>query len=282
VLDPAWVALSLSRHIGSKTLNALMQQFNSDTRAILDADEKALRQVRGVGPRIAAAIQAIDLEQVEQALQRWQADGVLILTPADPAYPRRLRPLADHPPVLFVQGNWQPQPTKTAAIIGTRTPSPQAVDIAQKLGSELAQRGYAIVSGLATGIDHAAHMGTLAEPDGYPVAVLGGGVLNIYPPSNRELAQGVMQRGALLAEVHPQASVNAASLVARNRIISGLSDAIIVVETADTGGAMYAARFAREQERPVYAIANHASGNQALLADGAIPIPADLSSLDLI
>jgi DNA processing protein len=281
VLDPAWVALSLSRHIGSKTLNALMRHFGSDTVSILAADADTLQAVPGVGPRIAHEIQSINLEAVKRAIERWQQAGVMILTPDDPLYPPRLRPLDDRPPTLFVRGHWRPMPEKVAAIVGTREPSPQAVTLAQNLGYELAQRGYTILSGLALGIDHAGHIGALASPESYLLAVLGSGVLNIYPPQHDELAQAVMERGALVCEVHPQATVNGVSLVARNRIISGMSDLVIVVESAVDGGAMHAARFARIQGRPVYTMDDDASGNRALIETGARVISPDVSELYL-
>jgi DNA processing protein len=129
------------------------------------------------------------------------------------------------------------------------------------------------------GVDTAAHLGAMASPEGYTLAVLGSGVLNVYPPENHNMEKGILQRGAFLCEVHPKAKVNSPALVARNRIISGLSEGVIVVETEIDGGAMHAARFAKLQGRKVYVVENDASGNRALLADGAVPISPDLSYL---
>lgn len=274
--DPAWVALSLLKHVGTKTLNTLMSHFQYDQYAILAADEAALRRVPGIGPKLAAAIQGIDLAAVKVAMKRWQAAGVKIITPISADYPPRLRTLEDRPPTVFTRGDWQPVLDTTFALVGTRTPTPEAAEISRHLGAELARRGYAVISGLAAGIDSAAHTGTLALPKGYTVAVMGSGVLNIYPPSNRALAEAIMQRGALLSEVNPDAAVNTVSLVARNRIISGLADYVIVVESSVDGGAMHAARFARMQGRQVCALDLPASGNQALITSGAITIPRDL------
>ncbi len=137
-----------------------------------------------------------------------------------------------------------------------------------------------MISGLALGIDGAAHLGALAYPPGITSAVLGSGVLTVYPPQHRTLAQAIQGRGALLSETHPEAQPNAARLVARNRIISGLSEAIIVVQTEIDGGAMHAARRAFDQGRRVYTLASDASGNQALIDLGAVVITPDLRGFE--
>ena len=269
--DTAWVALSLTGRIGSKTLHALLAHFGDDTRAIVAADARALRQVPGVGPKIAHSIQAINLERVQRDIERWRSAGVAIVTLGDPAYPARLAQLDDAPPTLFMRGQWQPALDKAVAIVGTRNPSKEAAGVARRLAGILVQRGYTIVSGLAAGIDTNAHHSGLAV-GGRTVAVLGCGVLNVYPEQNRRLAEKL---DTLLCEVHPEATPNAASLVARNRLISGLSEAVIVVETGVEGGAMHAARFAFMQGRQVYAVDNHATGNRELIANGAIAVPPD-------
>ncbi len=278
MIELAWVALSLLDHVGGRTLRALIAQFGSP-QAVLDASPQALRRVPGVGPRIAASIRAVDLAQVERALAGWREAGVRVITLDDPDYPRRLRALDDAPPTLFVRGAWPPPVARAAAVVGTREPTPTARAAASILGAELAARGWMIVSGLAVGVDAAAHLGALAVPQGYTLAALGSGVLNVYPPVNRMLAQAVLKRGALVSEAPPPAKPAAARLVARNRIISGLAEALIVVETDADGGAMHAARFARAQGRPVYALDLPASGNRALLADGARPLHRDLGEL---
>jgi DNA processing protein len=280
VLKTAWVALSLTGRIGRKTLDALLARFDDDPQAIVAADVKALQCVPGVGPKIARSIQAINLEQTGKDIERWQKAGVRIVTRDDDAYPTRLSHLDDAPPTLFMRGGWKPAFDRAVAVVGTRRPSREAAGVARRLAAILAQRGYTIVSGLATGIDTNAHHSALASR-GSSVAVLGCGVLNVYPEHNRLLADRIIEQGALLCEVHPQASPNAASLVARNRIISGLSEAVIVVETGADGGAMHAARFAFEQGRRVYAVDKHATGNRALIENGAIAVPPDWDGADL-
>jgi DNA processing protein len=280
-VDPAWVALSLVDHLGGKKLRSLVAHFNGDLGAVLSASEAELRRVPGIGPKIAANIRAIDLSRIEQALPHWQSNGIRVVTIQDTAYPAQLRAIDDAPPTLFVRGDWHP-PFRAVAVVGTRQPSAASVEAAQRLGYELAQRGYAVVSGLALGIDAAAHLGALSSPSGYTVAVLGGGVLNVYPPENRALANAIAMRGALLCEVHPAAEARTPALVARNRLISGLSEAVIVVETSAEGGAMHAARRAIEQGRRVYALDVQASGNHALMKMGAVPLNADLKDIEVI
>jgi DNA processing protein len=277
--DPAWVALSLLRHVGGRTMRNLLHSFADDPHQVLCADAAALRRVPGVGPKIAEAIQRIDLHETAQALERWQAAGIRPLTLFDPAYPARLRALDDAPPTLFWYGEWEPPrtPFKAAAVIGTRSPSQQAEAAARKLSWLLADAGYVIVSGLALGIDSAAHLAALPSTT---LAVLGSGILNLYPPEKHELAAAVRKHGALLCEVRPDAGVNAAGLVARNRIITGLCEAVVVVETGIDGGAMHAARFARVQNRRLYAVDLPASGNYALLESGAHPVPLEAQNLD--
>lgn len=280
MIDAAWVALSLTERIGGKTLRALMAHFNYDTQAILKADAASLKQVAGIGPKLVERIQAIRLEQVEQAISRWQAADVQIITSDNIfSYPHQLKMLDDAPPTLFVKGHWPPPAGQRVAVVGTRNPSPQAIDTTRRLGCDLAKRGCTIVSGLAYGVDAAAHSSALTIADSYPLAVLGCGVLNIYPAEHQGLAQSILRSGAIVSEVHPTATPSASNLVARNRIITGLADAVIVVETEVDGGAMHAARFAGIQGRPVYTFDFPASGNRSLLANGAGNLTTDLRDL---
>ena len=277
MLETSWVALSLAEHVGGKKLRALLRHFDGDLDAILAADAAALRQVAGVGPKTATIIQSLRPDRLTPAIDGWRPKGVRLCGRFEADYPPLLAALEDAPPTLFALGQW-PLPQRAVAVVGTRQPTAAAVQAAHALGSALAERGYGVVSGLALGIDRAAHLGALAV-GGMTLAVLGSGVLNVYPYANIPLARAISQRGALLCEVSPDASPSPPSLVARNRIISGLSQGVIVVETNVDGGAMHAARRAREQGRTVYALDNGASGNRALLDEGAVAITADLRGL---
>lgn len=278
-VDPAWVALSLIEHIGAKKLRALTDFFNGDLDAALVADAKMLQRISGIGPKIAASIIEVDLPAVRAAIPRWHDAGITILTLDHPAYPAPLRALDDAPPTLFVSGSWRAQ--RSVAVVGTRSPTRASAEAARQLGFELAQRGFQVVSGLALGIDSAAHIGALAQPGGITSAVLGCGILNIYPPNNRPLAQAICQRGALLSEVHPIAKPKPSTLIARNRIISGLCEVVVVVQTEIDGGAMHAAQRALDQGRRVYTLDSEASGNRALIDAGASIIAPDLSGFEV-
>ncbi len=268
-VDAQWVALSLLRNVGGKTLTALLDTFQT-TDNILSATEKDLRQVKGVGKVIAQAIGGINLENVESQIAEWEQAGVCLVTWHDADYPQPLHDLADKPPTLFIRGQWESSLwEKAVAIVGTRQPSPQMAGIAMGLATNLARQGYTIVSGLAYGIDAQAHQGALLPDNGQTIGILGSGVLNIYPPENQQLADDIMINGVILSEVHPKVETNSARLVSRNRLISGLAQAVIIVQTNVDGGAMYAGKRAFEQGRQVYALDIPASGNQALIAQGA-------------
>lgn len=271
----AWVALSLTERVGRKTLHALLAHFDGDLSAVLQADEEHLRRVRGVGPKIAQSIRAIDSAQVEVWMHDWQQEGITIITSYDPIYPHPLRDLPDAPPTLFLRG-CAASYERAAAVVGTRTPSEKAQALAFHIGVRLAEMRYTVVSGLAYGVDTFAHRGALSVTHGCTTAVLGSGVSNVYPPENRPLAECC----TLMSEVAPFAPLSSARLVARNRIISGLSAAVIVVETEVEGGAMHAARRAREQNRRIYTIDLPASGNQQLIREGAAVIDAQLHNLE--
>ena len=280
-MDPKiqWIALSLSRHIGTKTLASLLQHFDNNLNAIFEADEEELMEIPGIGETIAREITLIDLEQVARDIPEWEKQGVGIFTPLDDLYPEPLLQIPDFPPTLFVRGQWYKDLwEKTIAIVGTRRPSQQAKFVTMQLAAKLAQDNYTIVSGLALGIDAAAHAGALqAKGGGNTIGVLGSGVLNVYPPQNKRLSLMTRQSGALISEVNPNITTNAQRLVSRNRIISGMSQGVIVIESDIDGGAMHAAKRATEQGRTVYTLDLPATGNQQLIRDGAIIIPRDLS-----
>lgn len=271
--DPAWIALSLVERLGGVKMRALLDVFGS-ADAVLQASEASLQQVTGVGPALSAAIRRADVEGTARKLASWSAQGVLTLAWDDPHYPNLLHDLKDPPPTVFVLGRVEALTERRVryAIVGTRRPSRPAYEAAQRLGYDLACQDGVIVSGLAAGIDAAAHSAALASSDGYCIAVLGSGVLNPFPPEHKSFADRVAARGCLISEVDPDARASTPALVARNRLIAALSDAVIVAETENDGGAMYAARAAITLNRRLYTLDLPASGNRALLEAGAIPI----------
>jgi DNA processing protein len=262
-----WVALVTAARAGGKMLTRLLAHFGS-LEAVFQATPNQLMQVPRVGPRTAAAIAAVDLPAVEADLARFAEMGIRVITWEDPAYPANLLCCDDAPPVLFVRGELSPGDARAVAIIGTRKPTEPGATLAHSLAHELAGRGWTIVSGLAIGVDTAAHQGAL-EAEGRTLAVLGSGLAAIYPQRNVPLAEAVTERGAVLAEVHPEATVSAQNLIARNRIASGLSRAVIVVQSATDGGSMTTARRAREQGRTVFAVTGCGTGCDLLIEQGA-------------
>ena len=277
--DVAWLALSLIKQIGGKTFRALLAHFDGDPYAVLSASTKDLRKVPRIGEKIAAAIHAIDLDSTQNAMTRWLDAGVQIITCDDGRYPQRFNTVPDAPPVLFMLGGEKAlNPTRTAAIIGTREPSPQAKAIIPVLVEALVQRDVTVISGLAFGVDYEAHFHTLSHGQhGCSVAVLGSGILNIYPRQHARVAEAITkhQQGAIICEVAPSATVSTPGLVARNRLITGLSDLVIIVESSVTGGAMHAGRFATVQGRRIATFDLPHSGNQQLLNEGALKLSLD-------
>ena len=262
-----WVALATTARVGGKTITRLLAHFGS-LEAILSATPEELIRVPRVGPRTAAAIASIDLGATEAEIARLAEQDVRILTWEDAAYPPNLLRCDDAPPVLFLRGELAPAHSQAVAIVGTRQPEERAASLAYRMGYELARRGWTIVSGLAIGVDTAAHRGALAA-GGRTLAVLGSGVLNVYPRRNRSLAGAIMGSGVVLAEVHPEAAVSPQNLIARNRITSGLSRAVIVVEAAEDSGSLSTARRARQQGRKVFTVTGGDAGCEELLAAGA-------------
>ncbi len=267
--ETQWLALSLSPNIGAATLKNLLAYFDQDLNAILAAPASELMRVRGLGAKLASEIKAIDLDRLRQDVKSWRAQGIKILLRGAENYPPPLNCLGDLPLALFASrllpaDIW----SNAVAIVGTRAPSKEARYLTLQLAMQLAREGRAVVSGLALGIDTAAHTGALSA-DGITVAVLGSGICRVYPEANRQLAARIQQKGALLSETRPHWGAKAQRLVARNRIISGLSRAVIVVESREAGGAMYTAQFAREQGKPLFTFDLGASGNQRLIAEGA-------------
>lgn len=271
-----WIALSLSPLIGAKTFSDLLRHFAGDLSAVFSAAAPDLRAVPGIGPKIASDILNIDAKRVAGELIEWEGQGIRTLTTDDDCYPAPLRQLADAPPTLILRGAWRPgSQGRSIGIVGTRDPSPVAEILTLQLATRLARAGCLIVSGLALGTDAAAHAAALAAR-GETLAVLGSGVLNVYPARNRTIASRIVESGALVSETHPRLAPNAQRLVSRNRIISGLSQAVIMVESAIDGGAMHTARYAMAQGRKVYTFRLPASGNQQLMRDGAAVLPSDV------
>jgi len=265
--------LSMVRGVGPRIRQALLERFGSP-EAVFQAGPSELREVQGVGPKLMKSIVAAPDEiDVQREMDICQQRGIEILTEADEAYPRMLAEIHDPPGVLFVRGRLKPQDTLAIGIVGTRHGTRYGLDQAERLAASLARAGLTVVSGLARGIDAAAHRGALAA-GGRTVAVLASGVLNIYPPEHEKLAAEVVAGGAIVSEAAPLVEPLGGMFPQRNRIISGLSLGVIVVEAAQRSGALITARHAMEQGREVFAVPGRvdnrtARGCHRLIRDGA-------------
>jgi DNA processing protein len=199
--------------------------------------------------------------------------GIIALPCDDDRYPPLLRAIRDPPPVLWARGAVEPLGRPAVAIVGSRAATPYALEVATRLGGELADRGLVVVSGLARGVDGAAHRGCLAA--GHPtVAVLGCGPDIVYPAEHRSLAASVCKEGTLVSDLGPGAPPRPEHFPLRNRLISGISLALVVVEASERSGSLITARYALEQGRDVMAVpgsvlSGRNTGSHALLKDGA-------------
>ena len=208
-----------------------------------------------------------------QAIDRARALGISGLAWDDPRYPSSLLTIVDPPPVLWIRGQVDSFRAPAVAIVGSRAGSPYAVTVAERLGADLAARGVTIVSGLARGVDAAAHLGALSG-GGPTLAVLGCGADRVYPREHEPLAERVAAAGALLSEFAPGTPPHPRFFPRRNRLISGLSRAVVVVEAGEKSGSLITARCALEQGRDVLAVPGNVlngrnRGGHALLRDGA-------------
>jgi DNA processing protein len=264
--------LAMVSGVGPRIRRALLERFGS-ARAVLVAAEIALREVPGVGPKLAASIAAAEEIDAEQEIALCRQHGIEILTDSQELYPRMLREIHDPPGVLFVKGNLKPEDALAIGIVGTRHATQYGLRQAERLAGSLARAGLTVVSGLARGIDAAAHRGALAA-GGRTLAVLASGVLQIYPPEHDKLAAEVVAQGALLSESPSHAQPMGGTFPQRNRLISGLSLGVIVVEAPQRSGALITARHAMEQGREVFAVpgpvdSRTARGCHRLIRDGA-------------
>jgi DNA processing protein len=267
------VRLALVSGVGPRHRQDLIAQFRSPA-GVLAASSSDLQSVNGIGPKIAARIVAAHDEiDAEAELALAAAEGIDVLVETDAGYPRPLRQIHDPPGVLFRRGSFLPQDELAIAIVGTRHATRYGLAQAERIASSLARAGFTIVSGLARGIDAAAHRGAI-DAGGRTIAVLGSGLLNIYPPEHVSLASEVAENGCLLSESAPRMMPLSGAFPQRNRIISGLSVGAIVVEAAARSGALITARHAYEQGREVFAVpgpidSRLSRGCHALIKDGA-------------
>lgn len=267
-----WLGLHLIPQFGNAKLAMLLARIRSaaelwqepDDRLLrLDLPQKLLRQ-------FIAGRHAIDLPRELDKV--WQC-GAHIISFDDPAYPPLLREIADRPLVLYVRGKLAEAEAKAIAVVGTRKPSKYGWDAARAISQNLAQHHVTIVSGLAHGIDTAAHRGAL-DDDGHTIAVMATGIDRVYPAENTELAEQIASKGALITEMPIGTAPLGKNFPQRNRIISGMSLGVLVAEAPEKSGAMNTVSHAIDQGRDVFALPHNifsktGRGSNALIQDGA-------------
>jgi len=258
--------LSRIAGVGSARLRGLIARFGS-AAAVAGAHRASLCAVEGIEEKTAAAICAFFRSPAAEEAARFADDqvrraertGSALLPFWDEEYPPLLRNIYDPPPVLFVRGKLERADADAVAVVGTRRPSTYGLLMAERLAAALASAGLTVTSGLARGIDAAAHAACL-RAGGRTVAVIGSGLDVMYPAEHRALADSIAARGAVLSELPFGSSPDAANFPRRNRIVSGMTLATLVVETAPAGGAMITAAQALEEGREVFAVPSAVSG----------------------
>jgi DNA processing protein len=263
------LALHLVPGLGPRLTASLLERFGSAAN-VFKADVSQLSEVPHIGDNLAGKLrQAISRVDVQAELTRMKEKDVTLLQRGVPPYPEPLATIADPPGLLYMRGNLEPRDRQAVAIVGSRNCTSYGRRIAERLAGDLARAGYTIVSGLARGIDACAHRGAL-QAGGRTLGVLAGGLSKIYPPEHADLAEEVRACGALLTESAMLMEPMAGMFPARNRIISGLTRAVVIVEAADKSGALITASHAAEQGREVFAV------------PGPVDNPASAGALELL
>ncbi len=275
----AWVALFWTARIGPAGFLRLLARFGS-ARAILECDREALAapSLKLNEGQIGSIVEdaAARLETVEDEIASLADDGIRVICSFEPDYPAALKDAANPPPVICVRGEVTAGDAPALAIVGTREPTREGLRVAREVAAACTERGITVVSGLALGIDSAAHRGAL-DAGGRTLAVLGSGIKHIHPKRNIRLAGRVAGDGAVISALPPDAHPTGARLMARNRLTSALARGVLAVESTSSGGTLQTVSDARRQRRLVFACdwqssKPQAEGTRALIAEGAEPI----------
>ena len=267
-----WVALKWVEGVGNVGFKALLEAFGTPQK-VFEAPLSMIKAVPGIGDKTAPQIKSFkDWEKVEKELEFADRTCVSIVTSQDPLYPSQLLSTYDYPAFLYVKGHLK-EDDVNVAVVGSRTASTYGKFTTERLCRELVLRGITVISGLARGIDSAAHRGALSGK-GRTIAVLGCGLDVVYPPENEKLFTEISLQGALISEFPFGTPPNAPNFPARNRIISGISLGVVVVEASEKSGSLITARIALEQGREVFAVpgsidSSGSRGTNKLIKQGA-------------
>jgi len=286
MLEPL-LRLAVVPKVGPGRMGTLLAHFGSPER-VLGATAAELARLPGFGPemarRVVEAGTSVGGERAREAAYRMERVGAVAITPDDAEYPASFRALPDPPFLLFACGRLELLATAGIGVVGTREPTPYGRQAAASLSAELARAGYTIVSGMAKGIDAAAHAAAL-EAGGATVGVLGQGIDRVYPPENGRLFARVRDSGLLLTEMAPGEDPNAGNFPRRNRLIAALSAGVLVVEMGERSGARHTVEYALELGREVFAVPGQigsaaSAGTNQLLKEGARLVTSALDVLE--
>jgi DNA processing protein len=269
----AYIALNMIEGLGPARVRALIDVLGSPS-ALFDPELTDLRSVKGFGEKLSEAVLSRRSQVDPQAEMEKASDmGVRIFTPLDAEYPDTLKAIYDPPLALYVRGELLPCDGHALAMVGSRKCTHYGLNVTDRLAYQLAQTGFTVVSGLARGIDTAAHEGAL-KAGGRTIAVLGSALDELYPPENAELADDIAHRGAVISEYPFGRQADRMTFPYRNRIISGLSMGVIVVESGAKSGSLHTADAAAEQGRSIFAVPGRidspaSKGTNRLIKNGA-------------
>lgn len=267
-----WLALRLIPGLGSRTTGQLVERFRTP-QAIFRAPRSEL-EAAGVSPGVAQSVASgCTFDDAVGQQEKMLEHGVTLVALPDPRYPAKLREIFDPPVVLFARGRIELLASVMLGVVGTRRPTPYGTAVAERLTADLARAGLTIVSGMARGIDTSAHKGALSV-GGDTVAVFGCGVDLVYPSENRKLAAELVEKGLVVSEFPMGAPAYPQNFPIRNRIISGMSAGVLVVEGAQYSGSAITARLALDQGRELYAVPGNVTckmswGPNLLIKQGA-------------
>ncbi|MFQ5841547.1 MAG: DNA-processing protein DprA [Thermodesulfobacteriota bacterium] len=268
-----WLALNFIPGVGPILIKTLLNRFG-DAKRVFAASRRELARVDGIGERLAGVIKATDVrEKVNRELRLIEEFNVSIVTIRDQSYPNNLRQIYDSPPLLYVRGDLQPRDDLAISMVGSRLASNYGRMVTERVAGDLARHGVTMVSGMARGIDSAAHRGALSV-GGRTIAVLGCGVDIVYPRENRYLFEEIVAHGAVISEFPMSTPPEGVNFPRRNRIISGLSLGVVIVQASARSGSLITARLALEQNRDVFAVPGNigmagSQGSNRLIKQGA-------------
>ena len=271
-----WIALSMVPDVGPVRARKLLSVFGTPEK-IFDAKMADLKGLEGIGLHIAKNIKGFSLwKSVENLIGALEQKEIQAVCMNDPAYPEMLRETEDAPVVLYMKGSVLPQDRYSIAIVGSRTMTDYGASIAERFSRDLVTMGFTVVSGMARGIDSLAHKAAL-KAGGKTIAVLGSGVDVPYPPENKTLMDKIAYAGCVMSEFPPGTPPEKENFPRRNRLISGLSLGVLVVEAAASSGALITARYANDQGKTVFAVPGNitsrkSEGTNRLIREGAVPV----------